>query len=1687
MRDFYLPKIFFVVLLLCGINSSAQDFGDNWINFDQTYYKIPVVKEGIYKITPEFLQRNKVKPEFFNSNSQLQIWHRGIQQAITVVSSGDSLKTGDYILFYGTKNDGAQDAQLYFPKTDFYNQHTSLFSDTTAYFLTLSKKSTSKRVSTFTSSNFSNPANYFITDSIQNTFEYYWNLGYEGEDPTQTLFTATEGWSSGGFKNKEFKLPLKEYVSADNLDIEVYISGKERNLFQPKIYLIGKNKTDTLTFPINIEASNPAETFSFGALKTKFSLSQTELAPYIDNEKITLKITNPGDLSLNYIQVSYPKTADLKSTNKTSFRISSNTDQAIKISHTPYNANFAIVTDQNSISWISFRIKNDTAFLPNLPKGSKIFYTTEFEEINAISPVEFKEFEPTDSTFLIITHKKLLSAAQTYADYRKSAAGGGYDVLIAEIGQLTNQYSYGERTPLAIRRFLNQLKSKNINSPDHLFIIGMGIQLDYMQRERTNETQTDDAGDLVMPAGCPGGDFVYSLGLDGTTKSNSYNNLTSQYPTISTGRISAKTNQEVLDYLSKAKEHDALNSSATWRRNVLHITGGFQSYQTVEYNLFQANLFRTYMFGANEIIKIPFFGATLTTLGRYQGGSSELIDVSKEVNDGVSLITFLGHSSRQITDVTIGFVSNNNAFNYRNKGKYPVLYLNGCVIGNTFYNPATANEPSFILDWVLTKDKGAIAALSNSGTGFLGELRTNIEETYKNAFLDSTTFGKTIGEQIVASQKNIYTSLPKPNENMVSLLENTSIQGDPAIHVFNAPKPDYEPVCDRISVLSIDNKKITTETNSFEILIPVRNYGMYIRKNLNVSVKRNYLNNTKSIQYPLASFISVRDFDTLRFRIDGAVLDATGANTFEIRIDPENVISEMNESNNTCNFTTYIAGNSLICLYPKKYSVVSKQPVTFIAESYTVTTAARDYYFELDTNYSFNSPFKKSFQTTGFNLPQWHDQSLLSDEIMNDSIVYYWRVKYLKPQQNEDTSFSYSSFIYIKNSPNGWSQSEYPQFFEDEKRAIKLDSNTGLWSFKKLSAPLKFGTTGTGITDAGRLSNLTFKNIPQVYNGICNSDGLYLFTINPQDLTVRWVTPYVPDDGSSVRYVCNEFLSLYVTRFLNHPWYPFDASKVHEVLKERVNHGEIIAFMSIGKGHFPLPDSLNHVLKTYYGASNAIDSLKDGQPYLLLARKGFGKLNEKLPTKNVFNETLTIDTTISSLGYGGYVSSTLIGPSSEWGNYFREYRKSANDSIRLDIVGIDSLGNELVIVPDIKEDNVSLKEMINADRFPFLRLNAYKETSTAFTPQLKRWQVIFRPVPEGSIMINEKSASEYASFSRQEGDTAKTLRFVFKNISTEAFKPNLLVRYRIIGSQKITDFYDTLRTALTPDSSWVSKFKVNTTGLAGNNTLEVFFNPAPGQKEELADNNRFSINFTISQDKIHPILEVAFDGQRIMNGDIVSPNPTISIAVNDENKYQIRQDTTGITVEIQRPCGQPNCPFERIYLGGNDISIFPAGANNKFELRYKPEKLPDGVYTLRVQAKDVSGNLSGVKPYTIQFEVVNEVAITNFLPYPNPFSSRMWFVYTLTGDLPDQIRIQILTITGKVVKQIFMEELGPLKIGTHKTDFIWDGTDDYGDQLANGLYIYKVTARKNGEELKHRNTVADNLFKNGYGKLYILR
>ena len=111
------------------------------------------------------------------------------------------------------------------------------------------------------------------------------------------------------------------------------------------------------------------------------------------------------------------------------------------------------------------------------------------------------------------------------------------------------------------------------------------------------------------------------------------------------------------------------------------------------------------------------------------------------------------------------------------------------------------------------------------------------------------------------------------------------------------------------------------------------------------------------------------------------------------------------------------------------------------------------------------------------------------------------------------------------------------------------------------------------------------------------------------------------------------------------------------------------------------------------------------------------------------------------------------------------------------------------------------------------------------------------------------------------------------------------------------------------------------------------------------------------------------------------------------------------------------------------------------------------------------------------------------LNYPNPFSTSTKFVFTITGDeIPQNMKIQIMTVSGRIVREITQAELGPIHVGNNITEFSWDGTDDFGDKLANGVYLYRVVAQKaSGEPYEAFNTKADQFFKNGFGKMVILR
>ncbi|MCZ7613528.1 MAG: T9SS type A sorting domain-containing protein [Ignavibacteriaceae bacterium] len=89
------------------------------------------------------------------------------------------------------------------------------------------------------------------------------------------------------------------------------------------------------------------------------------------------------------------------------------------------------------------------------------------------------------------------------------------------------------------------------------------------------------------------------------------------------------------------------------------------------------------------------------------------------------------------------------------------------------------------------------------------------------------------------------------------------------------------------------------------------------------------------------------------------------------------------------------------------------------------------------------------------------------------------------------------------------------------------------------------------------------------------------------------------------------------------------------------------------------------------------------------------------------------------------------------------------------------------------------------------------------------------------------------------------------------------------------------------------------------------------------------------------------------------------------------------------------------------------------------------------------------------FLVSNETKILNVYNYPNPTSGETHFTFKLT-QIPEEINIKIFTIAGRLVREIKLSS-SELKYDFNK--IYWDGRDEDGDILGNGIYLYKVIMR----------------------------
>jgi flagellar hook assembly protein FlgD len=83
--------------------------------------------------------------------------------------------------------------------------------------------------------------------------------------------------------------------------------------------------------------------------------------------------------------------------------------------------------------------------------------------------------------------------------------------------------------------------------------------------------------------------------------------------------------------------------------------------------------------------------------------------------------------------------------------------------------------------------------------------------------------------------------------------------------------------------------------------------------------------------------------------------------------------------------------------------------------------------------------------------------------------------------------------------------------------------------------------------------------------------------------------------------------------------------------------------------------------------------------------------------------------------------------------------------------------------------------------------------------------------------------------------------------------------------------------------------------------------------------------------------------------------------------------------------------------------------------------------------------------------------------YPNPFTTKTSFQFEHNQSCNNlDVQIQVFTISGKLVKSI---NKTVNTIGFRIEGIEWDGKDDFGDNLAKGVYIYRLSVKNNlGEQ-----------------------
>ncbi|MEY5042146.1 MAG: hypothetical protein RLZZ414_1705, partial [Bacteroidota bacterium] len=455
------------LLFLIVVFSSIHAQENSWINYSQSYYKIPIFKKGVYRISYTQLVSAGINVTAINPLN-VQIFIKGKELPIYIQGENDGVfNSSDYIEFIVDNLNADLDTKLFSNSIDQGNPYISMFSDTINCFLTWNNSTNNKRMEVETDVNFTNytPLNYCI---------YEVNMVHKDQFSGGVLttfgwsvpeYSSGEGYLGGNINYKQTRnytlnTPFV-YANGPDATLETRIYGRSRNMHKTRLQIENNLINDT-TFNryggVEIKKS-----FSPNLLKNNTIVSYINLLENTNREDIT---------AVSFTKITYPRTFNFGNQSEMWFQIPANNSAKDFVVIENFNPNNSTVRiyDLDAAKRIVVQPIAGTyrALIPNFNNGERrCLITSDFmiQNVSSITPVggnstrfvNYNELaqQINEPNYIIITHTKLLNAAQQYAQYRNDK---GFKTLVLDIEQLYLQHAWGIRKhPYAIRAFILEM------------------------------------------------------------------------------------------------------------------------------------------------------------------------------------------------------------------------------------------------------------------------------------------------------------------------------------------------------------------------------------------------------------------------------------------------------------------------------------------------------------------------------------------------------------------------------------------------------------------------------------------------------------------------------------------------------------------------------------------------------------------------------------------------------------------------------------------------------------------------------------------------------------------------------------------------------------------------------------------------------------------------------------------------------------------------------------------------------------------------------------------------------------------------------------------------------------------------------------------------------------------------------